>query len=418
MRRLGWVLAALLACAAALPSVVGVWVDKQGRVLLSDREPERTEGLEPSSPEALAREWRGRWAERALEPIRASSSESDRYARELEAALDDVRRGELRSGLRTLRRLWAREPARPEAPWYLAKLERARGRLLPAQEALEAALGVAGRMPAPWRQEAERLRAELERELAHAARHGEGAAGRGFADSQHFRLSFDHNFAGRDYGAHVLEILEQLHGRLSRSLGRELDRPLEVRVYTRAQYLDAYQHRFGFATVGFYDGAIHVVSARQPRGELVALLTHEFTHAIFQEVVGSHEPFFLNEGIAEREEERVRGRERLVRGEWRQLLDALRDGSWVPLREIVRGFAGLQGERALLAYLESRAAVELLTDRDARAIPRWLDAVAAGEPWEDALARVSGWDADALESALRRQTEARFPPDPLAANAP
>lgn len=404
----------VLACLALLPGVVSVWLDRDGRALLTDRDRSAHEGLQPMRPDALAREWRGRWLGEPLEPAAgASSSEGDRYARELDGALDDVRRGELKSGLRTLRRLAAREPGRPEAPWYLARIERARGRLLPAQEALDAALTVAGAMPPAWRGEAERLREDIERELAHASAHGSGGEARDSSDSAHFRVSYDHHFAGRDYGAGVLEILEQLRGQLADSLGRGLDRALEVRVYTRAQYLDAYQHRFGFATVGFYDGAIHVVSARQPRGELIALLAHEYTHAVFQEVLGGHEPFFLNEGIAEREEERVRGRDRLTRGEWRQLLDAIRDQSFVPLAELVEGFAGLQGERALLAYLESRAAVELLCERHPRAVPRWLDAIAAGAPWEQALVQVSGWNTEGLERALRRETESRFPPSPL-----
>ncbi len=413
-RILGWL--AVLACLALLPGVVAVFVDEHGRALLTDREPEPGEKLSPLRPEALARRWRGRWWGEPIERD-SSSSETDRYRRELEGALDDVRRGELRSGLRTLRRLSAQEPARPEASWALAKLERARGRLVPAREALESALSVAAAMPPAWREEAERMRADLDRELAHAAKLGDANAVRGFTDSRHFRVSFDHHFAGRDYGAQVLEILEDLRRRLARSLGRGLDHPLEVRVYTRAQYLEAYQHRFGFATVGFYDGAIHVVSARQPRGELVALLAHEFAHAVFQEVVGGHEPFFLNEGIAEHEEERVRGRATLSRGEWRQLLDAVRDGTWVPLRQLVRGFGGLPGERALLAYLESRAAVELLTDRHPEGISRWLAEVDAGAPWEQALIQVCGWDADALDRELRHETESRFPPDPLAASA-
>ena len=34
----------------------------------------------------------------------------------------------------------------------------------------------------------------------------------------------------------------------------------EVKLYTRTQYLDAHRSRFPFATVGFFDGAIHLVT--------------------------------------------------------------------------------------------------------------------------------------------------------------
>jgi hypothetical protein len=229
-----------------------------------------------------------------------------------------------------------------------------------------------------------------------------------------FRISYDHQFAGRSFGDTVLEMLDGVRGQVGGATGRVLERTLDVRLYTRAQYLESYQHRFGFATVGFYDGAIHVVAARHPRRDLFALLVHEYSHAVFQDALGSHQPFFLNEGIADREEERARGRGRLSRAEWRQLLDALRGRTWIRLESLVRGFGGLEGKRALLAYVESRAAIEMIEDRQPGAISRWLERCEAGEPWEPALQAVTGWDAAGLEAALILDVQGRFPADPLA----
>ena len=150
------------------------------------------------------------------------------------------------------------------------------------------------------------------------------------------------------------------------------------RLYTRAHYLEAYQHRFGFATVGFYDGAIHVVSAKRPRNELYALVAHEYVHALFKDATGSHQPFYLNEGIADRAEEAARGRPQLSREEWRRLVEALRADEWIPLDSLVQGFSGLKGAQALLAYLESRAAIELIETRRPGAIAAFLAACAGG----------------------------------------
>jgi hypothetical protein len=187
-----------------------------------------------------------------------------------------------------------------------------------------------------------------------------------------------------------------------------------VRLYTRAHYLEAYKHRFGFATVGFYDGAIHVVSARRPRNELYALVVHEYVHALFKDAVGSHQPFFLNEGIADGEEERARGRPQLSREEWRRLLDSLREGSWIPLDSLVQGFSGVAGNRALLAYLESRAAIEHIVAQHPRAIAGFLDRCASGETWQAALAAETGWTSQSLERSLQDDVRSRFPEDPLA----
>ena len=81
---------------------------------------------------------------------------------------------------------------------------------------------------------------------------------------------------------------------------------------------------------------------------------------------------------------------------------------------LTRGFGGLKGRRALLAYLESRAAVELIEDRHPRAIGRWLDRCAHGMAWESALRLESGWDVRGLDTALRELVLSRFPADPLA----
>ena len=75
------------------------------------------------------------------------------------------------------------------------------------------------------------------------------------------------------------------------------------------------------------------------RGELYALLIHEYVHAVFEEALWSHEPFLLNEGIADGEEEYARGRPGLSRGEWQELLDALRGKSCIRLGSLVRGMA-------------------------------------------------------------------------------
>ncbi|MBW2415797.1 MAG: hypothetical protein JRG76_14935 [Deltaproteobacteria bacterium] len=413
-RSLPWLLATLglLFAAVLLPGKLSVWVDDQGRPVLTNRDGPVEGGVE-LRPEDLS--LRGGEAAGDESVPRSSSAEEDRFRRELIGARDDIRRGELRRGLRELRRLQREHPSRPEPAWLVARVERRRGRLEPALEALDSALFTAAHMPPGWREAAEALRAEIRLELAHA-RSAPGEDARvAVEESSHFRISYDHGFAGRSYGESVLEMLERARLRLDGQLGAQLGRILDVRLYTRADYLEQYQHRFGFATVGFYDGSIHVVSARHPRDELYALLLHEYAHALFEDALGGHQPFFLNEGIADSEEERARGRERLPRSDWRRLLDASRDGSWIPLRAIVRGFGGLEGKRALLAYLESRAAVEWIEREQPGAIGRWLTRCKAGERWERALEAETGVDVNGLERALLREVRDRFPPDPLAA---
>ncbi len=409
-------IALLLAIAALLPSEVAIWVDGQGKTWLTDRE-SPAPGAERVSPEDLAIRWEGRRLGEKLPPGTSSSSEDDRYLSAVLAARADVERGDLQTGLRALRRLQRDQPTRPEAALLLAQVERHRGRLEPAREALDGVLSTASGVPDRWREAATRERNEIEQELALArARDGQTWETHSL-DTTHFRVTYDHQFAGRAYGDQVVEVLEQARAAMAKQLGRTLSRPLDVRLYTRAHYLEAYQHRFGFATVGFYDGAIHVVSAKRPRNELYALVVHEYVHALFQEATGSHQPFFLNEGIADRAEEAARGRPRLSREEWRRLLDALRANEWIPLESLVQGFSGLKGSQALLAYLESRAAIELIEQKRPGAVAAFLHACASTGDWQRALASATGWDTRGLERALQAEVRSRFPEDPLASPA-
>jgi tetratricopeptide repeat protein len=412
-------LALLFLCVAViLPDEVSIWVDGQGHTWLSDQERGPSANAERVTPEELALRWDHKVTGEPLPRGTHSGDEDGRYLAQVRTARADAQRGNLELALRALRGLVRDKPTRPEAALLLAQIERHRGRYEPARDALDAVLSTATPMPKDWREAAERERDEISEELSLAkAKDGETWQTQS-ADSTHFKVSYDHQFAGREYGEQVIDVLEQARMAMLRTLGRELREPLQVILYTRAHYLAEYQHRFGFATVGFYDGAIHVVSARRPRGELYALVVHEYVHALFKDALGSHQPFFLNEGIADGEEERARGRPQLSREEWRRLLDALRQNDWIPLASLVQGFSNVQGARALLAYLESRAAIEHISNAHPRAIAGFLDRCAAGEPWEQALRDETGWTTESLERSLQDDVRSRFPEDPLAKAAP
>ena len=407
--------AVVLLGALLVPATVAVFVDEQGHPYLTDRDRAPVEGASQLSPAELRLRWRGDLLGPPLDTPPDPGGEEGRFRRELDAARDDLARGDVRHALERLRQLSRSWPGRPEALFLIAKVELERGHYVPAQEAVDEIRGTASPVGDGWHEVAARLADEIASEQVLSESRPDARSPVRTRSSAHFLVTYDHRFAHDDFGAGVLELLERARSRTLGGFGARLREPLAVRLYSRAHYLDRYGHRFGFATVGFYDGAIHVVSARHPRLELEALLVHEYVHALFHDALGSHRPFFLNEGIAESEEELVRGRSSLSRRDWRQLLEALRADAWIPLASLVWGFTNLEGGRSEIAYLESRAAVQLIRDRHPGAVARWLERCARGAAWELALEAETGWNLEQLERALIADVESRFARDPLAA---
>jgi hypothetical protein len=208
----------------------------------------------------------------------------------------------------------------------------------------------------------------------------------------------------------VLAYLEQARVEVGGLLGVLPREPTGVVFYGKGAYLRAHRHRFSFATVGFFDGRIHVVSAAHPAADLRALLFHEFTHATFREHTGGDRPFWLNEGLAELAERASRGRSGPTRAEQAALRDAIVSGGWIPLGELSASFRGLDDTRARLAYLEAAAAAAHLVRRsDAAGRGALLSTLGAGGSADTSLRRIAGVDTDGLDAAVRAAILAEFP---------
>ncbi len=407
-----WILV-LLASAAAQADLY-VWVDEHGRTHVTDdleAVPEEHRPQVRGGVDRLGTLWSDGIVapEDELPPARGPEGPTERIVR---GALDDLRRGETARATTALEGVLIREPGRPEPHFYLALLDRQRGRFGSAEAHLRAFLAAAGDDLEPWRQSAERRLRALEAEQRLAESPGEGPTTLVDVSTTHFRVQYDRELAdGRpDYARKVTGYLEQARAGLEGLLGVVPVEPTGVVLYGKAAYLRAHRHRFSFQTVGFFDGRIHVVSAAHPAGELRALLFHEYAHALFRERSGAHRPFWLNEGFAELAEQSSLARPPLSRAERSSLRSAIETGSWIPLRDLAASFGGLEDGTARLAYLESTASADWIVRRT-QAAPRarLLDRLGAG--WDDdrALQELVGLDTDAVEAAVRAEILAEFP---------
>ena len=133
-------------------------------------------------------------------------------------------------------------------------------------------------------------------------RDGEDAVGSRWSEatSDNFRIWLDGRLAeGRAPSPRwTLGALEAARKTTESVLGVVPTRPLRVILYAENTYARLHGARFGFETVGFYDGGIHVVAPADRPDVLRARIHHEYAHAVFRDRVGDDRPYWLNEGWA------------------------------------------------------------------------------------------------------------------------
>jgi hypothetical protein len=414
------VLPLLLAIAAVafpdgVPAETWIWMDEAGVTHMTNdpaRVPESVRSPRHGR-ETLEALWDGPLGKGGAAPPDRSDAAEARTRRLLSGAVADLERGETARASVVLEGVLREQPTRPEPHWYLALLDRHRGRYESAAAHLEAFLASAGDDFEGWRGSAEKRLREIEDEhrLA-AASHTGDPRGWGAVDGGHFRVVLDPDLASysRDYARRVLEYLEQARESVSRRLGAEPDEALGVVFYGRGAYDRVHESRFSFRTVGFFDGRIHVVSAAHPAGELRALLFHEYVHAIFREQTGADRPYWWNEGLAELAERESRAQPGLTRSERSALRRRIDADDWIPLARLAPSFSGLDDDDARAAYLEGTAAalwIEQRTDREQRA--RVLALLGEGRGEDAAFRGVLGMDTRAIDAAVRDWIRAEFP---------
>ena len=394
-----------------------MWVDEKG-VAHFTMDPEQVPEAHRESASSELDDARAVWedwilGDRVSTPAGAGGSEADRLTRIIRGAEQDLRRGETSRAAAALNSVIDVDPSRAEAHWYLALLDRQRGRYDSSESHLRAFLAHAPQRLASQRASAEkRLRALAdERRLSDGSR-VQGAMKLVARNSRHFRIRVDAELdrTRGDYASTVLRYLEDARKEVSADLGVEPQEPLGVVFYGRARYDHEHAGRFSFATVGFFDGRIHVASPAHPSGELRSLLFHEYTHALYREQTGGDRPYWLNEGLAERIERRSRRAPASTRGERASLRARIDAGSWIPLRSIARSFSGLSDEDARIAYLESVVVAEWLegkTTREERA--QLLARIGRGFSVDQALYQVLGLDTDGVDAAVRAEIRSEFP---------
>jgi len=125
-------------------------------------------------------------------------------------------------------------------------------------------------------------------------------------------------------------------------------------------------------------------------------VAHEYIHLVVSWRSGDRTPVWLQEGLAKHLEGEWRGGRAAYLSVHQQslLATAIRDDAFVPFEKFQRSMAYLDsGEEAALAFAQVATMVHFLTTQAGDAVlPRLLDRIRDGQPSEEAVAELAGFE--------------------------
>lgn len=173
----------------------------------------------------------------------------------------------------------------------------------------------------------------------------------------------------------VSSALEGAYARVGRTLNTYPSDTVTAILYTRQQFRDITKSPSWAAAA--YDGRIRipVMGALQNPAELDRIVTHEYVHALVQQMF-PRVPGWLNEGLATLMEG----------GDRTWLTSRLRAaGQLIPLGSLDEAFRTADGDEAALAYAQSYVGTRILSQRLGANFPIFLQYVSNGTPFDQAL---------------------------------
>ena len=221
-------------------------------------------------------------------------------------------------------------------------------------------------------------------------------------ESGHFTLKFEGQQSSESLRAQLLQTLESDYDDLERDFGIAPHDSIAVTLYTNQAFFDVTQAPSWTGAVN--DGKlripIHGVDSVTP--ELARVLKHELAHSFINQLSAGRCPQWLNEGIAQALEPK-----QVVNG--RLLATLFRSQQEIPLNALEGSFMGLSSVQAVVAYDESLAAVQYISDTSGMSdLQRVLQRLSEGSSTEAALRSIIHSDYGQLEADLGKYLNDKY----------
>ena len=222
-------------------------------------------------------------------------------------------------------------------------------------------------------------------------------------ETSHFTLRYEGKQTSESLRRELIATLEAAYDDLSRDLGGAIRNSIPVVLYTEQAFFDVTQAPAWSAAVN--DGKLRIpvegVSSVTP--ELARVLKHELAHSFINQISGGRCPQWLHEGIAQAMEPKS------VASRGRRLAALYRAHQEIPFNGLEGSFMRFSPAEALLAYDESLATVEFISDTYGMSdFHRILERIGQGSSTEAALRTTIHSDYGQLEGEVAKYLSSKY----------
>jgi tetratricopeptide (TPR) repeat protein len=232
----------------------------------------------------------------------------------------------------------------------------------------------------------------LEGYLAKAQREEKTEADFSEHESSHFTLRYEGKQTSEQFRHELMAALESDYDDLVRDLGVAPRNSIPVILYTEQAFFDVTRAPSWSGAVNDGKLRIPVSGMSSVTSDLARVLKHELTHSFVAQITGGRCPTWLNEGVAQALEPRTVGSNGHV------LVQLFKAQQEIPYNMLEGSFMHYNGMQATVAYAESLAAVEYISDTYGMSdVQRILQRLGEGSSTEAALRSVIHSDYAQLE---------------------
>lgn len=195
-------------------------------------------------------------------------------------------------------------------------------------------------------------------------------------------------------GYQLKQVLEEAHRQISRDFNYFPDTKVAVILYEEAEFRQVFQAPHWSA--GLFDGKIRLPAYEEGKvnpTELEKLVFHELTHAFVFELAGQGCPAWLNEGLAQHQEDKIKPIDLGI------FKGALRDKKLLAFEQMASGLENIKdAKRVALFYQQAFLITRFIIERyRLYRVVDMLKQIRSGKTFEEALKKATGLSAKQFE---------------------